>query len=99
MSPWSDIAAQISASTGIPFVAKKISAVGGGCINESYCIESNGQRFFVKLNSAGNLPMFEAEASGLQEIYDSRTLRVPVPVCWGGERNQRMAGARISGNG
>lgn len=84
MSPWSGIAAQISASTGIPFVAKKISTVGGGCINESYCIESNGQRFFVKLNSAGNLPMFEAEASGLQEIYDSHTLRVPVPVCWGG---------------
>jgi fructosamine-3-kinase len=27
--------------------------------------------------------MFEAEASGLQEIYNSRTLRVPVPICWG----------------
>lgn len=83
MLPWSDIAAQISASTGISFVTKKISAVGGGCINESYCIESNGQRFFVKLNSVDNLLMFETEAAGLQEIYNSRTLRVPVPVCWG----------------
>ena len=27
--------------------------------------------------------MFETEAAGLQEIYNSRTLRVPVPVCWG----------------
>ena len=89
MLPWPDIAAQISASTGIPFAVKKIAAVGGGCINENYCIESNGQSFFVKLNSAGNLPMFEAEAAGLQEIYNSRTLRVPVPVCW--EKNEANA--------
>ena len=65
MLPWSDIAAQISAITGIPFTVKTISAVGGGCINESYRIESGGQYFFVKLNNAGNLPMFEAEAAGL----------------------------------
>ena len=83
MLPWSDIAAQISASTGIPFAVKRISAVGGGCINESYRIDSNGQCFFVKLNGADNLSMFEAEAAGLQEIHNSRTLRVPVPVCWG----------------
>ncbi|MEK6708666.1 MAG: fructosamine kinase family protein [Pseudomonadota bacterium] len=89
MLPWSDIAAQISAITGIPFTVKKISAVGGGCINESYRIESGGQYFFVKLNNAGNLPMFEAEAVGLQEIHSSHTLRVPVPVCWG--RNETSA--------
>jgi len=83
MLPWPDIAAQISAITGTPFAVNKTSAIGGGCINQSYRIESNGQCFFVKLNNAGNLSMFEAEAAGLQEIHNSRTLRVPVPVCWG----------------
>lgn len=83
MSPWLDIAAQISASSGNLFTVEKSSSVGGGCINQTHLIEGNGQRYFVKLNNAGSLPMFEAEAAGLQEIYNSHTLRVPVPVCWG----------------
>lgn len=83
MLPWADIAAQISNSTGLPFKVEETASLGGGCINETYRIEGTGQQFFVKLNNADNLPMFEAEAAGLQEICRSRTLRVPVPVCWG----------------
>ncbi|SOD39784.1 fructosamine kinase family protein [Nitrosovibrio sp. Nv4] len=83
MLPWTEIGAQITSSTGIPFAVGKISSVGGGCINQAYRIEDNGRRFFVKLNNADCLSMFEAEAAGLQEIHSSRTLRVPVPVCWG----------------
>ncbi|MBA2658706.1 MAG: fructosamine kinase family protein [Nitrosospira sp.] len=84
--PWIDIAAQISLATEMPFVAEKISSIGGGCINETYRIEGNGQRFFVKLNIADGLDMFAAEAAGLLEIYGSRTLRAPIPVCWGKNR-------------
>jgi fructosamine-3-kinase len=83
MPPWSEIAAQISASTGSPFVVEGISSIGGGCINQTQRIEGNGRSFFVKLNDAASLGMFEAEAAGLQEIHDSNTLRVPRPVCWG----------------
>ena len=86
MSPWTDIATQISIAAGIPFAVEKISAVGGGCINQTHRIEGSGQQFFVKLNSADSLPMFEAEAAGLQEIHNSGTLRVPMPVCWGKNR-------------
>jgi fructosamine-3-kinase len=83
MPAWSEISAQISRSTGIPFAVETISTVGGGCINQTHRIEDNGQRFFVKLNDAESLPMFDAEAAGLQEIGNTRTLRVPVPICWG----------------
>jgi len=83
MPPWAEIAAQISASTGLPFVVEGISSIGGGCINQAQRIEGNGRRFFVKLNDAASLAMFEAEAAGLQEIHDSGTLRIPQPVCWG----------------
>ncbi|SEL21514.1 fructosamine kinase family protein [Nitrosovibrio tenuis] len=83
MSPWTEIAAQISTCTGIPFVVEKISSIGGGCINQAQRIEGNGRRFFVKLNDAESLTMFEAEAAGLQEIRDSHTVHVPEPVCWG----------------
>lgn len=75
--------AQISAATGVPFAAETAAAVRGGCINEAYRIEGGGRRFFIKLNRVGSLAMFEAEAAGLREILDSRTLRVPAPVCWG----------------
>jgi fructosamine-3-kinase len=83
MEPWSDIAAQISASTGIPFSVQKVGKIGGGCISQGHRIESSNQYFFVKINSSDNFSMFEAEASGLQEICNSRTLRIPIPVCWG----------------
>ena len=88
MLPWSDITAQISNSTGLPFAMEKTASIGGGCINEAYRIEGNGRRFFVKLNHADSLAMFEAEAMGLQEIYRSHTLRVPVPVCWGKNKSK-----------
>lgn len=83
MQPWTEIAEQISGATGMFFAVESTSSVGGGCINQAHRIEGNGRRFFVKLNNAANLSMFEAEAAGLQELHDSHTLRVPVPVCWG----------------
>lgn len=89
MRPWADIAAQISSSAGFSFDVEKTVSIGGGCINETYRIEGTGRQFFLKLNDADNLPMFAAEAAGLQEIQRSRTLRVPVPVCWG--RNDSQA--------
>ena len=83
MSPWSDIALQVSASINTSFDVKKTSVISGGCINQAYCIEDDKHSFFVKLNRKESLQIFEAEAIGLQEINNSHTLRVPTPVCWG----------------
>lgn len=83
MNAWSEIAEQITETTQQPFEARKIKNVGGGCINQAYCISDQQQHFFVKTNQADGLPMFAAEAAGLQEIDQSNTLRVPQPVCWG----------------
>lgn len=89
MAAWSDIAEQISKTTQVKFTTKKIVPISGGCINETYCIADTNLEFFVKLNSANNNWMFEAEAAGLEEIYNSRTLRVPRPICIG--KNGRHA--------
>jgi len=83
MHDWSEIAAQITESTGQPFKPDAIHAVGGGCINQTYSVADSRQHFFVKTNSADGLDMFAAEAAGLQEINQSDTLRAPQPVCWG----------------
>ena len=85
---WTEIAAQISHSTGAPFTVQTTVPLGGGCINQAYRVEGNGQRFFVKLNSPECLSMFEAEAAGLQEIRNSRTLHAPAPICWGGNTSE-----------
>ena len=89
MHAWSEIAVQIAATIGQPFEHEKINAIGGGCINQAYCVSDGQRRFFVKINTAGQLPMFAAEAAGLQEIIQSNTLRAPQPICW--EQNGQNA--------
>ena len=83
MSLWEDIAGDIATATGKQAALVQQGAVGGGCINQAMRVQYGDEQYFVKLNSAGQLAMFEAEARGLQELLDSRTLRVPQPVCWG----------------
>ena len=83
MSLWEDIAGNIASATGQRESLSQQGAVGGGCINQAMRVQYGDTRYFVKLNSSGQLAMFEAEARGLQELLDSRTLRVPQPVCWG----------------
>ncbi|MFQ5936897.1 MAG: fructosamine kinase family protein, partial [Acidiferrobacterales bacterium] len=70
-------------ATGQPFVLRQQQSVGGGCINSAATLESDAERYFVKLNQASQVDMFEAEFAGLQEIARSRTIRVPAPVCVG----------------
>jgi protein-ribulosamine 3-kinase len=83
MSLWDYIAQQISAQTGAPFQVTSRTSVGGGCINQAYCLSDDKRRYFVKTNSAARLDMFEAEFAGLKEIHDSTTIGVPQPVCTG----------------
>ena len=89
MTHWPEIAAEIASATHTTFKITQLTAVSGGCINETYSIADDNQRFFIKINSTDTLPMFEAEAAGLKEIFNSRTLRVPKPICWG--NNNRHA--------
>ncbi len=80
---WTAIAQHISAKTGTAFVIEQHHAVGGGCINQAYQITNGHQSFFLKVNQAARVAMLEAEALGLKEMYDSQTIRVPKPICWG----------------
>lgn len=78
------LAERIGAATGEPFAVASRRAVGGGDINQAEMLVGNdGRRFFVKLNRADRLDMFEAEAEGLAELASA--VRVPEPVCTGVE--------------
>lgn len=57
--------------------------VGGGCINRAVRLTDGVRDYFVKLNDANRLEMFEAEAAGLAALGATNTLRVPEPLCHG----------------
>ncbi len=61
-----------------------LRAVGGGSINRSYQVSArDGARYFLKLNRASMLGMFEAEQAGLEELHLAAAVRVPRPVASG----------------
>jgi len=78
-----ELAHAIAAATGRPFAPAVPREVGGGCINRALVLEDGDRRYFVKLNGAARLAMFQAEAEGLRELAATRTVRVPQPVCSG----------------
>lgn len=80
---WEPIAAHISQVTGRSFQAGQWRSTSGGCINSGYALADGQQTYFVKLNAAVQMAMFEAEAAGLAEIAATQTIRVPTPICWG----------------
>ncbi|MEB3338878.1 MAG: fructosamine kinase family protein [Leptolyngbyaceae bacterium] len=73
----------IAQATGQDFQGSSRRSVGGGCINQGYAFGDDQSTYFVKLNQASGLAMFEAEALGLKQMYATATIRVPQPICWG----------------
>lgn len=58
-----------------------IKAVGGGSINQTYKLETEGGNYFIKINDAARYPqMFEKEARGLELLKSAETLKVPSVV-------------------
>lgn len=65
---------EVSASTLI----KSLHVLGGGSINEAYCIETNSGTFFIKYNLAKRFPgMFMAEKKGLNILREANCIQVP----------------------
>ncbi|MCI0507894.1 MAG: fructosamine kinase family protein [Gammaproteobacteria bacterium] len=80
---WQTISEHIGSSLGAPFAIDTTRSVGGGSINSAYVIGNAQQSFFVKINTATRLTMFEAEMEGLREIERHDAIKVPRPLCAG----------------
>lgn len=77
----------IAKATGTAVQTVRVSALSGGCINETNLVETNtNQKFVVKHNDAIR-GMFAAEIIGLQEIARTSTIRVPKVVGSGAAGN------------
>jgi protein-ribulosamine 3-kinase len=88
MPDWKEISAHISSASGEPFNAPRRRSVGGGSINAAHVLEDGEHSYFVKLNDAHLLDMFEAEAAGLEELRSANAIRVPHAVCSGISKGQ-----------
>ncbi|WP_455218245.1 fructosamine kinase family protein [Kaarinaea lacus] len=78
------------------------NSVSGGCINHAQRIETDHGAFFIKLNAASMLEMFEAEAEGLKELAVAGAIRVPEPYLTGiaaGQAYIVMENLEIAGGG
>ncbi|ACC82003.1 fructosamine kinase [Nostoc punctiforme PCC 73102] len=84
---WTQIDTHISQVTGEKFQSQQRRSVGGGCINQGYAVSNGEITYFVKLNLASQVAMFEAEALGLKEMLATASIRIPQPICWGVAEN------------
>lgn len=80
---WTEISQHIAYSTQKEFFVNSRRSVSGGCINQGYALSDGDRTYFVKLNQATSVAMFEAEALGLEQMLATATIRVPKPICWG----------------
>jgi fructosamine-3-kinase len=84
---WTEIAQAISRETEQEFAIANTKSVSGGCINQGYQVSSKNRTYFVKLNDVSQVDMFVAEALGLKQMYATKTITVPQPICWGTAAN------------
>ena len=89
MKHWQSIIGHIEQTTGRAFSVRQQQSMAGGSINNAFLLTGDDEtQYFVKTNLSGQQAMFEAEASGLQEMASSNTIKVPKPVCFGENQSQ-----------
>lgn len=80
MTDWHKIAARIQTLTDQPCQPGAIQELGGGCINRAFVLRDGASAWFVKVNDAQRLAMFQSEAAGLEALAAAKALRVPTPL-------------------
>ena len=56
---------------------------GGGCINQTYHLQTNQSDWFLKLNRADLFDMFGAEVDGLESLSQAKSFLIPSPLIHG----------------
>jgi fructosamine-3-kinase len=80
---WQTISEQIESATGQTFKVVSAHSLSGGDINSAFRLQDHDRSYFVKLNRADLVAMFEAEFAGLLDIAKTQAVRVPAPVVFG----------------
>src|SRR5260221_10824604 len=63
---------------GAPCTIKNFQSIGGGCINESFFMQTTEGNFFIKWNDKSRYPgMFATEAGGLTLLKSTGAIHIP----------------------
>lgn len=79
------ISSAVSAAIGKEFKATVGPSVGGGCVSDTrviLCKDSDSLKFFAKIGTPDEVSMLAAEYHGVLEMYNTKTIRVPKPICY-----------------
>jgi len=76
-------AAIASAHRDFPSHSPRWTACGGSSLNETWRLDADGARYFVKVNAVARRAMLDAEADGLGALARAAAVRVPTPVACG----------------
>ena len=69
---------------GWPITIDLLKPIGGGDINEAYCLKTNQKDYFLKLNKPDLFPgMFKAEKLGLELLLKHSGFVIPKPILVG----------------
>lgn len=68
---------QLETKIGQSLQSCRLNSISGGDINSAYHLQADSVSWFIKVNQPSLLTMFEAEAAGLKELAETRTVRVP----------------------
>ena len=82
MPDWGQISEKLHTAECVSLAVPSVRSVGGGCISSAFVLDGvkDSRSFFVKINRAEKLAMFEAEQEGLLELAKSDSLRVPAAL-------------------
>jgi fructosamine-3-kinase len=75
----SEIAQQIREVTNTSFEIQTTKPIAGGDINRAFLLQGDKERYFVKLNRTDLVEMFAAEFVALNELAQTKTIKVPTP--------------------
>ncbi|SEQ74262.1 Fructosamine-3-kinase [Virgibacillus subterraneus] len=66
---------------------KQVKQTFGGSINESFFVETNEQKYFIKYHTDAPDRFFELEAKGLRLIRETNSVSVPEVLAYSDEKN------------
>jgi protein-ribulosamine 3-kinase len=70
---------------------QSVKNISGGCINECYSFLCGNEKYFLKINHAGDYPgLFEAEVAGLEALSGKSSLIIPTPITVGTAGHQQF---------
>ncbi|NOQ15947.1 MAG: phosphotransferase [Methyloprofundus sp.] len=83
MLKWAVVVEYIQRVTDRKFELLSVNEVSGGDINRVYVLKGVEKQYFVKINKAELLSMFETEALGLLALSETNTLKIPEVITHG----------------